>query len=69
MANHLLLENQIHGGEDPECSACAAGYSTRCVCGGLIHAAAEAAEESDAFVATQRGKCGRSEDDLEEDIA
>ena len=51
---------------------CAAGYPTRCVCGGLMHAAAAAEEESEAIVSTQCGKCGRSEDDLEdleEDVA
>jgi hypothetical protein len=37
-----------------------------------MHAAAAAEEESEAIVSTQCGKCGRSEDDLEdleEDVA
>jgi hypothetical protein len=36
MANPLLLKNHVHDGDDQECSARAAGYPTRCVCGGLI---------------------------------
>lgn len=69
MANAFLLADQIHDGDDPECSVCAPGYPTRCTCGGLIHAAADAEEESEAIVTTQCGKCGRSEDDLEKDVA
>jgi hypothetical protein len=69
MADPFLLEDQIHDAEDPECAACAAGYPTRCICGGLMHAAAEADEDSEAIVSTQCGKCGRSEDDLEESAA
>ena len=69
MANPFLLEDQVHDGDDPECSVCAAGYPTRCACGGLIHAAAEAEEESEAIVSTQCNRCGRSEDDLESDAA
>jgi hypothetical protein len=69
MTNPFLLEDQIHDADDLECSVCAAGYPTRCVCGGLMHAAAEVDEESETVMSTQCGKCGRSEDNLEEDVA
>ena len=69
MTNPFFLEDQIHDGDDAECSVCAAGYPTRCVCGGLIHAAAGPEEETEALVSTQCVTCGRSEDDLEEGVA
>lgn len=69
MADLFLLEDQIHDADDAECAVCAAGYPTRCVCGGLMHAAGEAEEEAEAIVSTKCGKCGRSEDDLEEGAA
>jgi hypothetical protein len=69
MADLFLLEDEVHDADDPQCSACAAGYPSRCVCGGLMHAVGEADEESESIVSTECGKCGRSEDDLGEDVA
>jgi hypothetical protein len=69
MANPFFLEAQVHDGDDPECSACATGYPTWCVCGGLMHAASEADEESETILSTQCSRCGRSEDDLESEVA
>lgn len=69
MADLFLIEDQVHDADDEECPMCAAGYPTRCVCGGVMHAVGDADEESEAIVTTQCGKCGRSENDLEHDAA
>jgi hypothetical protein len=72
MADLFLLEDQVHDADDAQCPMCAGGYPVRCVCGGLMHAVSEADEENETIVSTKCGKCGRSEDDLdelEEDVA
>jgi hypothetical protein len=69
MTELFLLEDQVHDAEDPHCPVCAAGYPAPCVCGALMHAVGEAEEESETIVSTQCGKCGRSEDDIDDDAA
>jgi hypothetical protein len=69
MTDLFLLEDQVHDADDPHCSACAAGYPTPCPCGGLMHAAGDAEEESETITSTKCGKCGRSEDDLANEAA
>lgn len=65
MARPFVLEDEVHQGDDEACPACATGYPQACSCGGLIHAAGEADEDSEVISTTRCDSCGRSKDDLE----
>ncbi len=53
---------------DPQCPECPEEYPEPCRCGGLMHAAGGADEDADGSVqlATRCDRCGRSEDQLDE---
>lgn len=79
MTRSLILEDQIHFSDDPECPACGSEYPQPCRCGGLMHGASavETAGESETVgaiegdsevIATRCDACGRSEDDLAEEV-
>ncbi len=69
MARRFVIENQVHQGGDAGCPTCAADYPRPCQCGGLIHAAREADEDGEVISTTRCDTCGRSPDDLEEEVA
>jgi hypothetical protein len=80
MTGSFTFENQVHYRGDHRCSACASEYPQPCRCGGLMHGASaiETAGEPEAVggiegdsevVFTRCDACGRSEDDLAEEVA
>ncbi len=61
-------EETAHVIDDPECPECWEEYPERCACGGLIHAAiGEVDPEGGEWPLTRCDRCGRSEDELEEE--
>lgn len=70
MAESFLLEEEIHHAGDARCPACLTDYPEPCPCGGLIHAAGDVDDDEGAVISTTRcDACGRSQDDLEEEVA
>ena len=71
MAESFALDDQMHHKSDLECPGCAEGYPEPCPCGGLIHATDSVAltEDTEALPTTRCDQCGRSEGDLEEEVA
>jgi hypothetical protein len=80
MARSFILDDEVHFCADPDCPACASEYPQPCRCGGLMHggSALEPAGEPETVggiegdseaVSTRCDACGRSEDDLSEEVA
>jgi len=63
------LADKIHSVGDPQCPMCLEEYPEPCACGGLIHSSGQSEGEEEVIVATRCDSCGRSEDDLETDVA
>ncbi len=71
MAELFALDEQMHRKSDLECPGCAEGYPEPCPCGGLIHATngVAPAEDAEDLPTTRCDQCGRSEEDLQEEVA
>ena len=65
----LKLGDEVHSAGDPECAMCLDEYPEPCACGGLIHGAPQDDGENEVIVVTRCDSCGRSEEDLETDVA
>jgi hypothetical protein len=65
----FLLADEVHSVGDPQCPMCLEEYPEVCECGGLIHSSGQSDGEDEIIVATRCDGCGRSEDDLESDVA
>ena len=65
----LKLGDEVHSAGDPECAMCLDEYPEPCDCGGLIHGAPQDDGENEVIVVTRCDSCGRSEEDLETDVA
>ena len=69
MTELFTLDEQMHHKGHPECPGCAEGYPEPCPCGGLIHATNGAVpEDSEGVPTTRCDQCGRSEEDLQEEV-
>lgn len=69
MTNTFMIEDEVHIVDDVECPACPEEYPEPCSCGGLMHASGETVEESETVLATRCDRCGRSIDDLGDEVA
>jgi hypothetical protein len=69
MTRTFLIDDEVHAVDDVGCPACRPEYPERCPCGGLMHAAGEPAGESETVFATRCDRCGRSMDDLADEVA
>jgi hypothetical protein len=65
-----IAEEANHERANPQCPECWEDYPEPCQCGGLIHAAGGEVEDEDGnvWVTTMCDQCGRSEEDLEEEL-
>ena len=63
-------EEVNHHVGDLQCAECWEEYPEPCACGGLIHAAglAEEGEDGTVSLATKCDHCGRSEDEVAEEL-
>ena len=70
MTLFAIAEEAIHHVGDSGCPACFEDYPEPCVCGGLVHAEAAGAEDEDGNlpVRTRCDRCGRSTDDVDEEL-
>jgi hypothetical protein len=69
MTRTFMIDDEVHAVDDVECPACPPEYPERCRCGGLMHAAGETDEEGETLLVTRCDRCGRSVDDLAEEVA
>ena len=65
----LMLGDEVHTIGDPQCPMCVEEYPEPCECGGLIHGTPQDDGENEVIVVTRCDACGRSEEDLETDVA
>lgn len=65
----LILGDEVHTVGDAQCPMCLDEYPEPCECGGLIHGTAQDGDESEVIVVTRCDGCGRSEEDLDTDVA
>ena len=62
-------EEANHHVADPACAACSDEYPEPCPCGGLMHGmATDNTREGTAWETTKCDRCGRSEEDVEEEL-
>jgi hypothetical protein len=62
-------EEADHHVADPACAACSDEYPEPCPCGGLMHGVAtDDTREGTAWATTKCDQCGRSEEDVEEEL-
>jgi hypothetical protein len=63
-------EEPTHRTGDPQCPECWEEYPEPCPCGGLIHAAGPGEEDENGTVwlTTECDQCGRSEEELAEEL-
>lgn len=65
-------DQAAHKVGDPGCRVCSEDYPESCPCGGLIHATAPEDTDDEAgevALLTQCDQCGRSEDQLTEEVS
>jgi hypothetical protein len=70
MRYFTIAEQDTHHAGDLECPGCAEQYPERCVCGGVIHAEPAGPEDEggEVWLVTRCDECGRSEDEIGEEL-
>ena len=65
-----VIEEALHHVGDVHCPGCLEEYPGACGCGGLMHGEGEGPEGEDGSVSlrTRCDQCGRSQEDIEEDL-